>query len=124
MKIVVIIVRILMGLLFVASAFVVLFNLIPTPQLEGKVKMFNEGLMASGYFMPMLKIIELICGISLLSGRFTTLFTIVLIPITVNIFLFHAFLAPEGLPIAFFLLAGNLFLVYTKREVYHSLLQK
>jgi putative oxidoreductase len=123
MKIALIIVRILMGLIFAASAIVVLFNLVPPPPLEGKVKTFNEGIAAAGYFIPTLKSIELVCALALLSGRVLPLATIVLFPITVNIFLFHAVLSPEGLPVAFFLLIGNFFLAYTYRGRFFPLLK-
>ncbi|WP_221391775.1 hypothetical protein [Dyadobacter sp. NIV53] len=122
MKIAVIVVRVLMGLLFLFASIVVLFNLMPQPETTGKVKIFNEGIAAAGYFIPILKVIELICAISLLSGFYLRLFTIVLFPITIHIFLFHAFLSPEGLPVAIFLLFGNLFLAYHYRESYSSLL--
>lgn len=121
MRIAVIIVRVLMGLMFVFSAVVVLFNLVPTPPLTGKVKLFNEGLAATGYFMTFLKGLELICGLVLISGFFGPLVTIVIFPITVHIFLFHAFLAPENMAIAVFMLVGNLFLAYHYRKAYAPL---
>jgi putative oxidoreductase len=122
MKIAVIIVRVLMGFMFVASAIVVLFNLVDVPPMEGKVKLFNEGIAAAGYFIPMLKIIELICGIALILGRFQALISVAIFPITVNIFVFHVVLSPEGLPGAIFLLLGNLFLLYVNRQKYQPLL--
>jgi putative oxidoreductase len=100
MKIAAIIIRTLMGLLFVFSSAVFFFNLIPVPPMEGKLKLFNEGLAASGYFMPFLKFVELICGLVLISGRFVTLIAVVIVPITINILLVHIFLAPEGLPVS------------------------
>lgn len=122
MKIAVIIVRVLMGLMFVFSAIVVLFKLMPTPELTGNMKTFNEGLAASGYFMPFLKSVELIAGIALVLGFFVPLATVVIFPITINIFLVHLFLAPEGLPVAIFMLGGNLFLAYYYRKNYTSML--
>jgi uncharacterized membrane protein YphA (DoxX/SURF4 family) len=122
MKIAATIIRVLMGLLFIFSAVVVLFKLVPTPPMEGKVKLFNEGIEASGYFMPFLKVIELVAGLALVIGRFVPLATIVIFPITINILLFHMFLAPEGLPVAIFLVLGNLFLAYYYRQNYQSLL--
>lgn len=122
MKIAVMIIRVLMGLLFLFSSVVVLFNLIPPPELEGPVKTFNEGIAASVYLIPMLKVVELICGIAFLSGWFISLASIMIFPVTVNIFLFHAFLAQEGLPIALFLLAGNVFLLYVYRKNFLTLL--
>ncbi|MCE7040241.1 DoxX family membrane protein [Dyadobacter sp. CY312] len=121
MKIAVIIIRSLLGFIFLASAVVVLFNLVQAPPLTGNVKIFNEGLMATGYFIPMLKVIELICGIALLSGFFVPLALVVLFPISVHIFAYHAVLAPEGLVISIVILAANLFLAWHYRKSYEPL---
>lgn len=121
MKIAVIIVRTLMGLMFLFSSIVVLFNLMPQPELKGDVKLFNEGMKASVYLMPLIKIIELLCGIAFISGRFVTLAAVVIFPIIINILMFHIFLAPEGLPVAILLLLGDLFLAYNYRENYKTL---
>ena len=56
--------------------------------------------MASGYFFPMVKLTEVICGLLLLLGLFVPLALVVLAPVALNIFLVHAFLAPEGLVLA------------------------
>ena len=122
MKIAVVIVRVLMGLLFLFSSVVVLFNLIPQPELDGALKTFNEGIVASVYLIPLLKVIELICAVAFLSGRFVSLASIVIFPVTVNIFLYHAFLAQDGMAVALFLLAGNVFLLYFHRKNYQTLL--
>src|SRR5688572_22038044 len=98
MKIAMIIVRTLMGLLFISASVVVLFNLVPRPELTGAVKTFNEGIDAAPYFMTLVKVTELLCGIAFVVGRFVPLATVVVAPVIVNIFLFHLFLAPEGLP--------------------------
>lgn len=121
MKIAVIIIRSLLGFIFTASAVVVLFNLVQAPPLTGDVKTFNEGLMATGYFIPMLKVIELVCGLALLSGFFLPLALVVLFPVTVHIFVYHVVMLPEGLPVAIFLLAANLFLAYYHRQSYAPL---
>lgn len=121
MKIAIIIVRILMGLLFLFSSVVVLFSLAPEPELTGKMKLFNDGMAASVYLMPLVKVVELVCAIAFLTGRFVPLATVVIFPITVNILLFHTFLAPEGLPVAVFVFLGNLFLAFTYRRNYQTL---
>lgn len=90
--------------------------------MTGPIKTFNEGLAASGYFMPFLKGVETIFGLALIAGLFVPLATVVLMPITINIFLVHLFLAPEGLPIAVFMFGGNLFLAYYYRKYYSSML--
>jgi uncharacterized membrane protein YphA (DoxX/SURF4 family) len=123
MKIALIIVRSLMGLLFLFASITFLFKLITPPEPTGAMKIFSAGLEASIYLMPTVKIIELICGIAFLSGRFVPLATVLISPIIVNIFLVHAFLGPEGLPVAIFLVLANSFVAYNHRESYKQLLK-
>ena len=123
MKIAMLVVRTLLGLLFVFASVTFLFNLItPPPMPDGPLKSFNEGLAASGYFFTLLKVTELTCGILLLSGRFVPLALVVLAPISINIFMVHLLLAPEGLPVAIFVVASLLFLAYYYRDAFKPLL--
>jgi hypothetical protein len=71
--------------------------------------------------MPLVKTIELLCGIAFVSGRFVTLAIVLIAPVVLNILLINIFLAPEGLPIAIPLFAGILFLAYACRENYQTL---
>ena len=121
MKIAVIVVRSLMGALFLFGSITFLFKLITPPEQVGAMKVFNDGLTASIYMMPTVKIIELICGIMFLSGRFVPLATILISPIIVNIFFVHVFLSTEGLPVAIFLVFANSFIAYNLRESYRAL---
>ncbi|HMU35123.1 MAG TPA: hypothetical protein PKC89_14805 [Pyrinomonadaceae bacterium] len=122
MKIAMVIVRTLMGLLFIFAAIVVLFKLAPVPELTGVAKTFNDGIFAVGYFVPMLKIVELTCGILFVIGRFVPLATILIAPIIVNIFAYHAFIDNSGLPVAVFLVLANLFIAYNYRDAYRGIL--
>ena len=121
MKIAYIICRILLGIVFLFASVLVLFKLAPQPELQGNVKVFMDGVKASVYLLPLIKITELICAIAFISGRFVPLATVVLFPITLNILLYHIFLVPEGLVMAIVLLIGNLFLAYYSRKQYTSL---
>jgi putative oxidoreductase len=123
MKIALIIVRSLMGLLFLFSSITFLFKLITPPEPTGAMKIFSDGLAASVYLMPTAKIIELICGLAFLSGRFVPLAAVLIFPIIVNIFFVHAFLGPQGLPLAIFLVLANSFVIYNHRESYKPLLK-
>jgi uncharacterized membrane protein YphA (DoxX/SURF4 family) len=123
MKIATVIVRVLMGLLFLSSSIAYLFGLIQPPPLTGAMKTFNEGLEASVYLMPTVKVFELLCGLAFLVGRFVPLAAVVIAPIIVNIVLVHLFLAPQGLPIAAFLVFANGFLAWRHREAYRPLLR-
>ena len=121
MKIVLVIVRTLLGLLFLFASVTYFFNLITPPPMEGPIKMFNEGLAASGYFFGLLKGTELICGVLLLVGRFVPLALVILAPIIVNIFMVHVFLDRSGLPIAIFVVLAAAFLAYCYREAFTPL---
>lgn len=121
MKWAVIVVRSLMGLLFLFASITFLFKLITPPPPTGAMKTFSDGLMASRYLLPTVKVIELACGLAFLSGRFVPLATVLIAPIIVNIVLVHSFLAPEGLPLAIFLVLANGFLAYHHRESYRPL---
>lgn len=121
MKVAVIIVRTLLGLLFLFASLTYFLNLITPPPMEGPIKMFNEGLAASGYFFTLLKATELVCAVLLLVGRFVPLVLVILAPIIVNILMVHIFLDRTGLPIAIFLVISAGFLAYCHREAYRPL---
>ena len=123
MRITATIVRLLMGLMFLFASVVVLFKLMPQPKSTGDAKVFMEGMAASGYLMTLVKLTELVCAIAFLSGFFVPLAAVVIFPITLNILMFHLFLAPEGLPVAILLMIGNLFLAYYYRERYIPMLK-
>lgn len=122
MKIAVIIVRVLMGLLFIFGSVVFFFNLFTPPPMTGAVKSFNEGLAASVYFFPLLKVTEFLCGIAFVSGRYVALASVVIAPIIVNILCVHLFLDRSGLPVAIALFLGNIFLAYANWDKYKPLL--
>lgn len=106
-----IIARVLLGLVFFGSGLAGLLNLIPPPaDLPEKLQAFMAGLMATTYFFPLLKGTETICGLLLMTGAFVPLALVILAPITLNIVLTHAFLAPDGLILALVMLVLHLFL--------------
>jgi putative oxidoreductase len=121
MKIATIIIRTLVGLLLLFASISYFLHLFPEPPLTGNMKLFNDGIKASGYLMPLVKTVELICGLSFVFGKFNKLTYIILMPITVNILFTHICLAPEGIPVAVFLLVANIFLIYTKWDSYKGL---
>jgi len=75
---------------------------------------FLSALLATGYFFPVLKGLETLAGLLLLSNRFVPLALLILAPITFQIFLFHAFLDPgnAAIGVIVFLLEAVLLVVY------------
>ena len=123
MKIAVVIVRVLLGLMVLFASITYLFKLITPPPMTGPIQVFNEGLEASVYLMPTVKVIELLCGLAFVSGKFVRLAVVVIFPIIVNIVCVHLFLAPSGLPVAIPLALADLFLAFYYRESYRPILQ-
>ncbi len=90
------------------------------PALSPAAAAFASGLYKSGYFFRFLKVIEITSGLFLLLNRFTAFFLLVLLPITVNIFMYHFMLAPYGIPVGATVLVLNLFLCIGYRKYYAS----
>jgi putative oxidoreductase len=114
MKKVTLIVRCLLGLVFLGSG-IAFFLTTPPPQEEPMADFF-KGMAATGYFFYLLKGAEIACGALLLAGRFVPLALIVLAPVVLNIFLVHAFLAPPGLPLASVIGAFEIYLAFLSPE--------
>jgi uncharacterized membrane protein YphA (DoxX/SURF4 family) len=102
--------RIILGLIFLASGIAFFFT--TPPPMEGGIAEFFKGLMATHYFIYLLKATEITCGLLLVSGFFVPLALVALAPVILNIFLVHAFLQPQGLPLAIVLGALEIFLAF------------
>ena len=120
MKIATIIVRVLIGLLLLFASVSFFLKLAPEQVATGNFKAFQIGLVASSYLIPLAKAVELLCGLSYVTGKYVSLANILILPITVNILFINYFMTPEGLPIAIPLFLGNLFLIYSYWENYKS----
>lgn len=94
-----------LGIIFLVFGLNGFFNFFETPPVSDAGADFLAGLAAAGYFFPFLKLVEVVCGVLLLTKRYTPLVLVVLAPIVLNIVAFHVFLAPSGLLLAA-LLAG------------------
>ena len=100
MKIVTLIARVLLGVLFVVFGLNGFLNFIPMgPLPAGPAAQFTGALFESHY-MTVVFAIELAAGVLLLLNRYVALALTLLAPVIVNIVLFHAFMAPSGLPLA------------------------
>ncbi|KDN53765.1 DoxX family membrane protein [Flavobacterium seoulense] len=121
MKIAILVVRTLMGALFLCTSVSYFLHLNPEPATTGDFKAFQVGLVASTYLIPLAKTIEFLCGLSFISGKFTTLANIVIFPVIINILLINYFLTPDNLPIAIAVFLGNIFLIYSHWKNYKGL---
>jgi putative oxidoreductase len=118
MKVLTIIARVLLGLLFVVFGSNAFLHFLPMPEpppnLAGDyLKVF----MASGY-VYFIGGFQVLGGLLLLLGKFVPLALTILAGIIVNILIFHTLMAPEGFPPAIVVTALELFLVWRYREAF------
>jgi uncharacterized membrane protein YphA (DoxX/SURF4 family) len=125
MKFAVIGARVLLGLIFVVFGLhgFFQFSFIPAPEMSEAGGSFIGALVGTGYFMMVVKLVEVTSGLMILTGRFLPLGLILLAPVSVNILLFHSFLDPGGLGMAIFIVVMQLFLAWAYRDSYSGVLQ-
>jgi putative oxidoreductase len=124
MKYVIVIVRVLLGLVFVvfgSNAFLKFMG--PPPPMQGQAGAFMTALMSSGYIY-VIAVLQILGGLCLLLGaRFVPLGLTLLGPVIVNIVLFHVFLEPNGMGIAVIISALALFLFWIYRFKFPAIFQ-
>jgi putative oxidoreductase len=94
-----IIARYLLGLIFLVFGLNGFLHFIPMPPPKGLAAQFGGAIFVSHYWVVIFGI-QVIGGVLLLVNRFVPLALVLLGPVIVNIFFFHALMAPEGLPLA------------------------
>src|SRR5437899_7850803 len=114
MKILTIIARSLLGLIFVVFGLNAFLDFIPMPPPEGLAGDFMKALFASHYFY-VVAILQIAGGALCLVGQFVPLGLTLLYPVIVNIILFHAFLQHSGWQPAALVTALALFLLWVNR---------
>ncbi|HQZ26943.1 MAG: hypothetical protein KA250_11920 [Verrucomicrobiales bacterium] len=116
---------VLLGLLFILSSSVVLFGLVPTPEIpEGTpVAAFFNAFGPTGY-LTFVKVLELLGGILVTLPRTRNAGLLILGPILVNILAFHSFVAGDGIlsPMLIGISALALFLLWSERKAWLALL--
>jgi putative oxidoreductase len=99
MKIAALIARLLLGLTFVVFGLNGFLHFIPMPPPTCVAAQFFGAIFASRYWVVIFGL-QIVGGLLLLLNRFVPLALVLLAPVIVNIFFFHALMAPAGLPLA------------------------
>jgi putative oxidoreductase len=120
MKIVVLIARILLGIIFLLFGLNGFLHFIPAPMPTGLAGQYIGALFVSHYAV-LVFLLQVIAGVLLLVNRFVPLAIAVLGPIIVNILLFHFSMAPEGIPLALVTTALWLIVFYKVRQAFAPL---
>ena len=123
MKFAVIGARVLLGLIFVVFGLNGFFQFLPPPEMNEASGELMGALVATGYFMMVVKAVEVVSGLMILTGKYLPLGLILLAPVSVHILLLHVFLDTAGLPIAIFIVVAQVFLAYAYRDSFSGILQ-
>ena len=124
MKIVVFIIRSAFALVLLAYGINFFYHLKYLPPIiinTRKANDIQEMLLKTGFFFETMYGIVIACGFFLIINRFTPLFLLILLPITINIVLFDYFLDPDNLEISGPVLFVNLLLMLIYRKAYSHL---
>ncbi len=123
MKIATIIVRTLLGLIFItfgSNMFLHFIQMPPPPQ--GPARDFMTALFVSHY-LYVIGALQVVGGLILLIGRWVPLGLTLLGPVIVNILCFHVLMAPAGLPMASVVSLLALFLLWRYREAFAGIVK-
>jgi len=116
--------RVLLGLCFFVFGLNGFLEFIPPPADPGPEEAMNFAMALSraSYFFPLLKAVETIAGLMLLTKRYVPLALVMLAPILVNIFAFHCFLAGSGVALSVGMIACALHLAWAYRAAFRPML--
>jgi putative oxidoreductase len=121
MKIVALIARILLGLIFFVFGLNGFLHFIPSPTRPGAAGQFI-GAMAASHYSHLVFAVQLIAGALLLVNRFVPLAVVLLGAVLANILTFHITMAPDGAASAVVATILWLIVAYDVREAFKPLL--
>ena len=125
MKIVTILVRSLLGLIFIVFGLNGFFHFIPMPPppADSAAGQFFAAVSTTGY-MNVVFLCQIIGGLLLFFNFLPVLGLVILCPVIFNIVLFHATMEPGGLPLAIVVAILALYLVWAYWDHYRHLVRQ
>jgi putative oxidoreductase len=122
-KIASLVARYLLGLIFLVFGLNGFLHFIPSPPPTGIAGQFLGAMFAS-HFLVVVFLLQIIPAVLLLVNRYVPLALVLLGPVIVNIVLFHAFMAPSGLPLASVVVVLWLLTAHSVKSAFKGLLQQ
>ena len=117
-------VRIILGIILIVFGANKIYAFIPLPDLPGNAADFLHSLMDTGYMLTVIAILEICIGVMLLLKLYVPFALLVLVPISLNILLFHLFLDVPGIAPALVVVGLNGILLYKHRRSYIPLFRE
>lgn len=122
MKTAALVARLLLGLMFVVFGLNGFLHFIPQPPPPPGPAGQYLGVLSTTHFLVPVFLLQLVAGVLLLANRFVPVALVLLGPVIVNILLYHALMAPAGLPPALVALVLWLVVFYSVRAAFAGVL--
>ena len=116
-----VVLRILLGLILVIFGANKFLDFMPHMEMPIKAAVLMGAMAKSGYMLKLVGATEVIVGLLLILKKWAPLALVVLAPISVNMVLFHLFLAPAGIGPAAIVTLINIILIYDSWGSYKKL---
>lgn len=110
--------RIILGIILLLSGLNKIFKIIPTPA-DDLIESFGQ----VDYIFPIVAVLEIIIAVLLLSNKWVAFALILLVPLSLNILLFHFYLNLQGIIPAILVATLNGILIYKHRRQYVALFE-
>jgi len=115
--------RYLLGIVLLVFGLNGFLNFLPAPELPEAAGAFFGALIETGYMMHLVKGVEVIVAVLLLSNRFVSLALVMFVPISINILAFHLVLAPAGIGPGALVFILNIYLLFVNIDSYRPMLK-
>lgn len=116
-------IQVVLGLLLLATGINKFVPFMGSHEMPDAANQFMQALGATGYMMPMIAITEILVGALLVIHLWSALALVLLAPLSVNVVLFHIFLAPDAIAMALAVALLNLYLLFVYRAKYMPMLR-
>ena len=122
MRYAVLIARFLLGAPFIFFGLNFFVRFVEPPEMPEAAGAFLDALTATGFMHELRSVVEVASGAMILTGLFLPLGLTILAPVVVHIILYHHFLDPNGLVLAYVILALGLFLAFAHSSSFRGIL--
>lgn len=123
MKTITLISRILLGLMLIVFGLNKFLQFMPMPEMAEPAQAFMGALVATGYVMTIVAVVEIIAGILIILNKFSALALVVLFPIMLNAFLFHLFLDIAGIGGSLLVMVLIIYLLFVEKHKFTEMLK-
>ena len=116
-------IRILLGFGLVVFGSNKFIHFMENPPLSPEAAEFMGAMYKTGYILYVAGAVQVLAGLSFLTNKFVPLMAVVLFPVMLNAFLFHAVLDPSGIAGSAVVTTLNVVMMFANKPAYEKILK-